>query len=86
MTTFHNDSLSMLFLQGSTMNLSFPGSPSPLGRPPLSPGAQMPKLVQDTELQKLLADEKMRSQMHKTNYEQLKEENKRYNLKQSVNL
>ncbi|XP_060580457.1 centrosomal protein of 83 kDa-like isoform X1 [Ruditapes philippinarum] len=62
---------------GTTMNLSFPGSPSPLGRPPLSPGAQMPKLVQETELQKLLADEKMRSQMHKTNYEQLKEENKR---------
>ncbi|XP_052781716.1 centrosomal protein of 83 kDa-like [Mya arenaria] len=58
------------------MNLSFPGSSSQKGRPPPSPGAQMPRLVQETELQKLLADEKMRSQMHKTNYEKLKDEHK----------
>ena len=58
---------------------SFTGaSPGPLGRPPLSPAAQqLPKLVQETELQKMLADERMRSQLHKTNYEQLKEEHKR---------
>lgn len=57
---------------------SFTGSPGPLGRPPLSPAAQqLPKLAQETELQKMLADERMRSQLHKTNYEQLKEEHKR---------
>ena len=60
---------------------SFTGSPGPLGRPPLSPAAQqLPKLAQETELQKMLADERMRSQLHKTNYEQLKEEHKRFVL------
>lgn len=60
------------------MNLSFPGTAGHTGRPPVSPAPQLSKLAQETELQKLLADEKMRSQMHKTNYEQLKEEHKRY--------
>ena len=62
------------------MNLSFPGTSSPMGRPPLSPGVGAPnmaRLAQETELQKLLADEKMRSQLHKTNYEKLKDEHKR---------
>ena len=59
-------------------NTSFTGSTG-LGRPPLSPAAQqLPKLAQETELQKMLADERMRSQLHKTNYEQLKDEHRRY--------
>ncbi|KAL5014211.1 hypothetical protein ScPMuIL_008481 [Solemya velum] len=37
----------------------------------------LPKLANETELQKMLADERMRSQMHKTHYEQLKEEHRR---------
>lgn len=58
-------------------NTSFTGSTG-LGRPPLSPAAQqLPKLAQETELQKMLADERMRSQLHKTNYEQLKDEHRR---------
>ncbi|KAL3851728.1 hypothetical protein ACJMK2_015449 [Sinanodonta woodiana] len=59
---------------------SFLGSPlrPTVGKPPLSQLAQsLPKLTKETELQKLLADEKMRSQMHKTNFMQLKEEHKR---------
>ena len=28
----------------------------------------LPRLAQETELQKMLADEKMRSEQHKTNY------------------
>ncbi|KAJ8306115.1 hypothetical protein KUTeg_016660 [Tegillarca granosa] len=60
-------------------------SPSFLASPNM-PGAgssgtglahQLPKLTSETELQKLLADERMRSQMHKTNFEQLKEEHRR---------
>ena len=35
-------------------------------------------LVQETELQKMLADEKMRSEKHKTNYQTLKAEHTRY--------
>jgi len=66
-------------------NASFPGSyGGPSGLPPLHPSShgglaqQLPKLATETELQKLLADERMRSQMHRTNYEQLKEEHRRY--------
>jgi len=66
-----------LLFQCDTMNLSFPGTSGGLGRPPMSPSPQIQKLAQETEVQKLLADEKMRSQMHKTNYEQLKDEHKR---------
>lgn len=43
----------------------------------LSPGAAsspLMKLTQETELQKMLADEKMRSDQHKTNYQTLKVE------------
>ncbi|XP_061187305.1 centrosomal protein of 83 kDa-like [Saccostrea echinata] len=49
------------------------------GLPPIVPNlaSSLPQLTSETELQKLLADERMRSQMHKTNYEQLKEEHKR---------
>lgn len=39
---------------------------------------QLPQIATETELQKLLADERMRSQMHRTNYEQLKTEHHRY--------
>jgi hypothetical protein len=38
---------------------------------------ELPRLVTETELQKMLADEQMRSQMHRTHYEQLKEEHRR---------
>ncbi|KAK7102441.1 hypothetical protein V1264_020657 [Littorina saxatilis] len=40
-------------------------------------GSSMPRLVQETELQKLLTDERMRSEQHKTNYQQLKIEHSR---------
>ncbi|XP_076448192.1 uncharacterized protein LOC143284928 isoform X2 [Babylonia areolata] len=40
-------------------------------------GSAMPHLVQETELQKLLTDERMRSEQHKTNYQQLKVEHSR---------
>jgi coiled-coil domain-containing protein 41 len=43
----------------------------------VSLSASLPRLVQETELQKMLADEKMRSEQHKTNYKTLKEEHKR---------
>jgi len=39
--------------------------------------ALLPRLVQETELQKMLADEKMRSDKHKTNYQMLKTEHTR---------
>jgi len=39
--------------------------------------AALPRLVQETELQKMLADEKMRSEQHKTNYQMLKAEHTR---------
>ncbi|XP_041350468.1 centrosomal protein of 83 kDa-like isoform X2 [Gigantopelta aegis] len=43
-----------------------------------SPAAQqLPRLTQETELQKLLADERLRSEQHKTNYQQLKLEHAR---------
>ncbi|XP_063439266.1 centrosomal protein of 83 kDa-like isoform X1 [Mytilus trossulus] len=35
---------------------------------------QLPQIATETELQKMLADERMRSQMHRTHYEQLKTE------------
>lgn len=38
---------------------------------------QLPQIAAETELQKLLADERMRSQMHRTHYEQLKTEHHR---------
>ncbi|XP_070558809.1 centrosomal protein of 83 kDa-like isoform X1 [Ptychodera flava] len=37
----------------------------------------IPKLAQETELQKMLADERMRCEMHKTNYQTLKAEHQR---------
>jgi len=39
--------------------------------------AMLPRLVQETELQKKLADEKMRTDQHKTNYQLLKAEHTR---------
>jgi len=39
--------------------------------------AALPRLMQETELQKMLADEKMRSDQHKTNYQMLKAEHTR---------
>jgi len=39
--------------------------------------AALPRLVQETELQKSLADEKMRSEQHKTHYQILKAEHAR---------
>jgi len=39
--------------------------------------AALPRLMQETELQKMLADEKMRSEQHKTNYQMLKAEHTR---------
>jgi len=39
--------------------------------------AALPRLMQETELQKMLADEKMRSEQHKTNYQTLKAEHTR---------
>ena len=41
-------------------------------------GSALPRLEHETELQKLLADERMRSEQHKTNYQQLKIEHSRY--------
>lgn len=40
--------------------------------------SSLPRLAQDTELQKMLADEKMRSEQHRTNYQTLKAEHTRY--------
>nr|XP_002732997.2 PREDICTED: centrosomal protein of 83 kDa-like [Saccoglossus kowalevskii] len=37
----------------------------------------LPKLAQETELQKMLTDERMRCEMHKTNYQTLKAEHQR---------
>jgi len=39
--------------------------------------AALPRLMQETELQKMLADEKMRSEQHKTHYQMLKAEHTR---------
>ena len=36
--------------------------------------ASLPQLAQETELQKMLADEKMRSEQHRTNYQVVKAE------------
>ena len=40
--------------------------------------AALPRLIQETELQKMLADEKMRTEQHKTNYQLLKAEHTRF--------
>ena len=40
----------------------------------------LPRLSEDNEVQKMLADEKMRSDQHKNNYMTLKAEHTRYNL------
>ena len=40
----------------------------------------LPRLAQEADLQKMLADEKMRSEAHKTNYQTLKAEHTRYGL------
>ncbi len=37
----------------------------------------LPRLTEETELQKMLTDEKMRSDQHKTNYQTLKTEHTR---------
>ena len=42
--------------------------------------SSLPRLAQETELQKMLADEKMRSEQHRTNYQTLKVEHTRYVL------
>ncbi|XP_033746476.1 centrosomal protein of 83 kDa-like isoform X1 [Pecten maximus] len=59
---------------GTGLNASLP----PL---PPSPGQglaqKLPQIATETELQKMLTDERMRSQMHRTNYEQLKQEHRR---------
>ena len=39
--------------------------------------ATLPRLREETELQKMLADEKMRSEQHKNNYQALKAEHTR---------
>ena len=36
--------------------------------------SSLPKLTQETELQKMLADERMRCETHKTNYQTVKAE------------
>lgn len=40
--------------------------------------AEMPRLARETELHKMLTDEKMRSEQHKTNYQSLKAEHQWY--------
>jgi coiled-coil domain-containing protein 41 len=40
-------------------------------------GQSMPTLATETETQKMLADEKMRSEQHRTNYQTLKAEHTR---------
>ncbi|XP_014674367.1 PREDICTED: centrosomal protein of 83 kDa-like isoform X2 [Priapulus caudatus] len=42
-----------------------------------SNAAELPRLARETELHKMLADEKMRSERHKTNYQTLKTEHQR---------
>ncbi|XP_071961397.1 centrosomal protein of 83 kDa-like [Antedon mediterranea] len=44
---------------------------------PSSLGQSLPKLTQESELQKMLTDEKIRSEQHKTNYQTLKAEHTR---------
>ena len=39
--------------------------------------ASLPQLASETELQKMLTDEKMRSEQHKNNYQALKNEHTR---------
>ena len=52
--------------------------------PPVGPSeattlaAALPRLAQETQLQKMLANEKMRSEQHKLNYQTLKAEHTRY--------
>ena len=50
------------------------GATSSVGSPATQ---QLARMAQETELQKLLADERMRSEQHKTNYQQLKSEHAR---------
>ncbi|XP_071082118.1 centrosomal protein of 83 kDa-like [Haliotis cracherodii] len=50
---------------------------SPLQGGGSSLAQQLPQLMQETELQKMLTDERMRSEQHKTNYQQLKTEHSR---------
>ena len=45
------------------------GNPSNLGS---SLSNQVPRVAMETELQKLLSDEKARAESHKVNYQQLK--------------
>lgn len=62
--------LSLFGATGFSMNPSLGAS--------LPVESQLPRLTQETELQKLLADERMRSEQHRTNYQQLKAEHTRY--------
>ncbi|KAI8503451.1 establishment of centrosome localization [Branchiostoma belcheri] len=63
---------------GAPLGMGISGGPS-LGYGDLSGahGAALPRLASETELQKMLTDEKMRSEQHKTNYETLKAEHTR---------
>jgi hypothetical protein len=45
------------------------------GNEPLS--SQLPRLIQETELHKMYADEKMRAEKHRSNYQALKAEHTR---------
>ena len=44
---------------------------------PVGADSDLPRLTEHTEIQKMLADEKMRSEQHKTNYQTLKAEHTR---------
>ena len=45
--------------------------------PNVSLAAELPRLTSEKELQKMLADERMRSEQHKTHYQTLKAEHTR---------
>ena len=59
---------------GFGMASSLPASRAP----PSTLEQALPRLAQETELQKMLTDEKMRSEQHKINYQTLKAEHTRY--------
>lgn len=59
---------------GGGLNASLPPLPPSPGQ---NLAQKLPQIATETELQKMLTDERMRSQMHRTNYEQLKQEHRR---------